>query len=148
MGQDSHPSSIDAKFLKRVPHRPLRTPTASGVVIGSGDRALESKARDNRPSRTVLLIPRVTALQNRMRLTQSPRRANPNPSAVHFATVATVVASTPQNLLASPFDSPHPSGDAPHYLPKDAPSSCTRARSASSLAGTGRFIKLQKALIR
>jgi len=44
-------------------------------VIGSGDRALERKACDSRPSRTTFIAPRVIALQNRMRLTQSPRRA-------------------------------------------------------------------------
>jgi len=44
-------------------------------VIGLGDRALERKVRVPRDWHTNDIAPRVIALQNRMRLTQSPRRA-------------------------------------------------------------------------
>ncbi len=42
------------------------------MVAGLGDRALECKARAPISSPTLALTPRVIALQNRMRLTQSP----------------------------------------------------------------------------
>jgi len=44
-------------------------------VIGSGDRALEGKARVPWNWHSSKLAPRVISLHNRMRLTQSPRRA-------------------------------------------------------------------------
>jgi len=46
-----------------------------GVVIGLGDRALECKACAPWSGHTCALTSRVIALQNRMRLTRSPRRA-------------------------------------------------------------------------
>jgi len=46
-----------------------------GAVIGLGDRALEGKVRVPWNRHTTVLAPRVIALRNRMRLTQSPRRA-------------------------------------------------------------------------
>jgi len=50
-----------------------------GVVIGSGDRALGRKARVPGFWRSVESAPRVIAPQNRMHLTQSPRRSKRQP---------------------------------------------------------------------
>ena len=44
-------------------------------MIGLGDRALKGEACVPWGWRTTALTPRVITLQNRMRLTQSPRRA-------------------------------------------------------------------------
>jgi len=62
-------------------------------VIGLGDRALDSKVRVPWIWRTKAFTPRVIALQNRMRLTQSPRRA----PCVHrlFAALAVWLDKTP-----------------------------------------------------
>ncbi len=53
----------------------LRVQRHRGAVIGLGDRALEGKVRVPMGWHTCTFAPRVIALQNRMRLTQSPRRA-------------------------------------------------------------------------
>jgi hypothetical protein len=70
--QTQHPP----RFLPRtLCIQPLASQQHRGAVIGLGDRALESKVRVPWAWRTRTLTPRVIALQNRMRLTQSPRRA-------------------------------------------------------------------------
>lgn len=50
---------------------------AHGVATGSGDRALEGKARVPGTMHTHAPTPRVISFQNRMHLTQSPGRAAP-----------------------------------------------------------------------
>jgi len=47
------------------------------MVIGSGDRALDGKACVPWTRASSTLAPRVIPIQNRMRLTQSPGRAEP-----------------------------------------------------------------------
>ncbi len=86
-------------------------------MIGLGDRALEGKACAPWGWRTTALTPRVIALQNRMRLTQSPRRARYHegfyagclavPHSLLYQSTCmpstTPVAPTPQVNLAQPL---------------------------------------------
>jgi hypothetical protein len=65
-----------------IPGIARRVQAPVGMVAGSVDRALEGKARVPGTQRTQGLTPRVIALQNRMRLTQSPGREVPQRNSV------------------------------------------------------------------
>jgi len=74
-GTNYRHDSIQSDSTKGRPDEQSESNQHRGAVIGSDDRALEGKVRVPWTWHTTDKTPRVITLQNRMRLTQSPRRA-------------------------------------------------------------------------